>query len=87
VRHHEHRQAERFLQCLDQGIEIAGRDRIETGGRLIEKDDRRVQRQGARQRHALGHAARQFGGKLVAVLRSQADHFQLGRGNLVQQRI
>ena len=31
---HEHRQPQRFLQCLDQDIEIARRDRVQTRCRL-----------------------------------------------------
>src|SRR5271169_5426936 len=41
----------------------------------------------ARQRHALGHAARQFRRKFVAVLRQQPDHFKLGGGDLIHQRL
>ena len=84
---HEHGQPERLLQRLDQRVEIARRDRIETRGRLVEKHDRRIERERARQRHALGHAAGQFGRKLVAVLRPEPDHFELGGGDLVHQRI
>jgi len=84
---HEHGQSQRLLQRLDQGVEIAGGDRIEPRGRLVEKHDRGIERERARQRHALGHAAGQFGGKLVAVLRPQSDHFELGRRDLVHQRI
>src|SRR5487761_2284444 len=85
--HHEHRQAQRSLQGLDQRVEIAGSDRIKARGRLGEKNDRRIERPRAGQRHTLGHAARQLGGKLVGVLRRQADHFKLGDRDLVHQRL
>jgi hypothetical protein len=84
---HEDRQAQRLLQCLDQGVEIAGGDRIQPRGRLVEKHDCRIERERTRQRHALGHAAGQFGGKLVAVLRLEPDHFELGGRDLVHQGV
>jgi hypothetical protein len=84
---HEHGQTERLLQRLDQRIEIAGRDRVQPRGRLVEEYDRRVQRECARQRHPLGHAARQFRRKLVSVFGPQPDHFELGGRDLVHQRL
>ena len=84
---HEHRQPQRLLQGLDQRVEIAGGDRIQTRGRLVEKHDCGIERERARQRHALGHAAGQFGRKLVAVLRLEPDHFELGGRDLVHQRV
>src|SRR6185503_19496350 len=36
---HEHREPQRLLQCLDQGVEIAGGNRIQPRSRLVEKDD------------------------------------------------
>ena len=66
-------------------IKIAGGNRIEPRGRLVQEDDRGIERQRAGQRHPLGHAARQFGWKLVAVLCGKPDHFKLGVGDLVHQ--
>ena len=66
-------------------VEIARADRVETGGRLVEKDDLRIERERARQRHALGHAAGKFGRKFVADAGVQPDHFQLGDGQFVEQ--
>src|SRR5258708_23416365 len=82
---HEHRQPQCFLQCLDQDIEFARRNGIQTRGRLVEKHDRGIERERAGQRHAFGHAARQFGRKLVAILRYQPDHFELGGSDFVHQ--
>ena len=82
---HEHGQPQRLLQRLDQRVEIAGGDRIEARGRLVEEHDLGIERERARQRHALGHAAGQLGGKLVAVVRRQPDHLELGDGDLVHQ--
>ena len=66
-------------------VEVAGGDRIEAGGRLVEEDDLRIERQRAGERHALGHAAGKLGGKLVGVARREADHLELGDGDLVHQ--
>jgi len=84
---HEHRQPQSFLQCLDQRIEIARRNRVQARGWLVEKHNRRIERECAGQGHALGHASRQFGRKLLAVLWLQPDHFELGSGDLVHQCI
>ncbi len=46
-------------QLLDQLLDLAGRDRIERRGRLVEKDDLGVLRDGARDAQALLLAARQ----------------------------
>ena len=66
VRHHEDREPQRALQGADQVVELAGADRIEPRGRLVEKDDLGIERERAGERHPLGHAAGQFGGILVA---------------------
>ena len=83
VRDHEHREAERFLQRGDEIVEIAGRNRIEARGRLVEEDDLRIERERARERHALGHAAREFGGVLVGGVLRQSDQLQFLRGQPV----
>ncbi len=46
----------------DQFVEGGGADRVEAGGRLVEEQQLRVQRQGAGQAGALDHAAGQFRG-------------------------
>ena len=86
VRDHEDGEAKRPLQRSDQRVEFAGRDRIEARGGLVQEQQRGIERERAGQRYALGHAAGQFGGELVAVVRGQPDHFELGVGDLVQQR-
>ena len=57
VRHHEHCQAERLLQCLDQRIEFGGSDRVKARRRLVEENDFRVESKCAGKCHPLGHAA------------------------------
>ena len=82
VGHHEDGQPERLLQCPDQVVEVARRDGIQSGCRLVEKHDSWVKRECARKRDALRHSAREFGRKFVAVLDRQAHHFELGGRNL-----
>ena len=71
---------------LIRAIEFARRDRVETRGGLIQEQKRRIERERPRQRHALGHAAGKFGREFVAVVCGQSHHFELGVGDLVQQR-
>ena len=77
VRHHEDGKPQGLLQGPDQGIEIAGGDRIEARGRLVEKDNFRIESQRASERDALHHAAREFGGKFGGVVCGHPDHFEL----------
>ena len=61
--------------------------RIEPRGGLVQEQQLRIQRQRARQRRALDHAARQVGRHLVGVLRLQADHLQLDQHGVADQRL
>jgi len=54
---HEDGEAERLLECPDQRIELARGDRVESGGRLIQKQEGGIKRQRTSQCHALGHAS------------------------------
>src|SRR5690349_13845948 len=56
VRHHEDGEAEAALQVAHQGVELAGADRVEAGGRLVEEEELGIERQGARETGALAHA-------------------------------
>jgi hypothetical protein len=87
VRDHEYRQPKRLVQRLDKGIEVARGDRVQTGRRLVEKHDRGVECQRARQRNPLRHPAGKLGWKLVAVLRRQTDHLELGSRDFIHQRV
>src|SRR5574337_3072 len=82
---HEDGEAKRLLQRGDEVVEIASRDRIEPGGRLVQKDDVGIERDGARERGALGHAARQLGWKLVGGVLRQADEVELLRRKPVHE--
>ena len=57
VGYHENGQPQSALQGPDQFVEVAGADRIEARGRLVEEDQFRIERQRPGQRHALDHAA------------------------------
>jgi hypothetical protein len=87
VRDHDHGQAEAALQAADQPVECRGADRVEAGGRLVEKQALRVKGERAGKTGALAHAAREFGRKLVAGVVRQADQGELERGQLLEQRL
>ena len=83
--HHENGQPQSALQSRDQTVELARPNRIEAGGRLVQEHNLRIERQRARQRHPLGHAAGQFRGEFVANAGVQPDHVELGYRQLVEQ--
>ena len=85
VRHHENREAEALVQALDQLVVVRRADRVEAGGRLVEEQQLRVERQGAGQAGALAHAAGKLRGLLVAGVRRQADHRDLERGDVAHR--
>ena len=74
---HQHREAERLLQCLDQRIEFARCDGIQPRCRLVEEDDLRIERERARQGRALGHSAGKLRGKFFGVFGAEAHHAEL----------
>src|SRR6056297_2207260 len=86
MRHQKHRQPERMAQAPDQLIERRRADRIQPGGRFVQKDDIGVKRQRPRQPGPLAHPARQFGGVLVAGRVLQSDHRDLQIGQRVSDR-
>src|SRR6266498_4069064 len=49
--------AQALVQTPDQRIDAAGRERIEIGGRLVEKQNARVERERPRECGTLDHAA------------------------------
>ena len=55
---HEHGQPQGAAQRANEVVEFVGRDIVQIGSRLVEKQDFRIEGEGARQRRALGHAAR-----------------------------
>ncbi len=53
-------------------VEVAGADRVEAGGRLVEKHDLGIERERTGQRHTLDHAARQLRRKLARRLEASS---------------
>src|SRR5690606_5133035 len=82
---HVHGEPQRLLESTYQAVEILRRDRIQPGSWLVEEDDLRIERQRARERDALGHAARKLGRKLGRVLPRKPYHLQLRQRDLVHQ--
>src|ERR1700736_1456438 len=64
--HHEYREAEAAPQVPDQDVEVGSCYRIEPGGGLVEKDDLRIESEGAREAGALAHPPGQLGRVLLA---------------------
>src|SRR5206468_3480613 len=83
--YHENRQAQSTLQGAHQFVEVPGADRVEPRGRLVQEHQFGIERERARQRHALDHAAGEFGRIAVGDLGPQADHAELGHHDLVEQ--
>ena len=83
VGHDDQRGPGSSLELHQERVDFAGGDRIEAGARLVRQQDRRVERQRARQPGALPHAAREVRRHLVVlalepdlreqVLRARAD--------------
>src|SRR3546814_2410330 len=78
-------EAHRIGQLADQFVELGGADRVEPRGRLVEEEQRGVERERACESGALDHPARQLGRKLGAGIGRQADHLDLIGGDLVEQ--
>src|SRR3546814_17821289 len=57
-------EAHRIGQLADQFVELGGADRVEPRGRLVEEEQRGVERERACESGALDHPARQLGRKL-----------------------
>src|SRR3954468_23825866 len=85
VGYHENGQAQSALQGAHQLVEIAGADRIEAGGRLVQEHQFRIERERARQRHALDHAAGEVGRVAVRDFGFEAHHHEFGDHHLVEQ--
>ena len=76
VGHHDRGQAERVVQAADQLDDLVERDRVEAGEGLVVHHQLRVGGDGARERHAPRHAAREVARHHVARA-AQADRVQL----------
>ena len=87
VRDEEHGQPEAGLQIADQPVELGSGDRIEAGGRLVEKQDLGIERQRPREPGPLAHSARQLRRELLGGPFGQADQRDLAGRDLVHQRL
>ena len=65
VGHQHHRRAQARVQILQQSQDLLARAGVEVAGRLVAQQDRWVDRQRARNRHALALSAREFLGQMV----------------------
>src|SRR3954470_6300239 len=82
----EDREIEPLLEREDELIERRSRDRIETGGRLIEEQQLWVERKRARQAGALDHAARQLRRIFGTGVGWKPAHRDFIRRDLIEQR-
>ncbi len=87
VRHHEHGETQAVLEVAHEAVEFVGGDGIKSGGRLVEEEQRRVERKRAREPRALAHAARKLGRILEAAVARQSDQCELEGAQLVEQRL
>src|SRR5579862_8547558 len=80
---HDDRELELLLQEKHQVIESGGAHRVEAAGRLIEKQQYRIERQRAGYGCALDHAARELRGVLAGRIGGQSHQADLEHGQLV----
>jgi hypothetical protein len=85
MRHQQHGQTQFLAQLACQPDKAFGSIRVKTGGRLIEKQQLRLQRQRTSQCHTLHHAARQLRRQLGGGILRQADEPELETGQLVHE--
>ena len=85
VRHDDDRDAQVAAEREDELIELDGRDRVETGGRLVEEQEIGLEHQGAGNAGALLHAARDFAGQMLGE-RTEPDEVELGLDELPHGR-
>src|SRR5688572_612863 len=68
-------------QCVskicNERVEIGRGDRVEAGGRLVEEENFRIERQSAGERRPLDHAAGELGRVFVAIRSLEADQLDL----------
>src|SRR5260221_3532113 len=79
VRDDDDGDAEAGVQPRDELVDAARGEGIEVRGRLVEEEDARVERQRARERRALHHAAGKLVGKLDAAFGRHARELELHR--------
>jgi hypothetical protein len=86
VRDDDRGRAEHVVQPADEVADDAHRDRVEAGEWLVVHDQHGIERDGARQRHAARHAARELRGHLVARA-AQAHGVELHEREVLDHRL
>lgn len=81
----ENGQPQRLSQRQDEFIESRRADRVQSGGRLVQEKQWRVQRDRPRQPGTLAHAARQLRRELVDGIGRQTGEFDLQQGQFIAQ--
>src|SRR5258706_4372479 len=71
--------AEPFVQPQDEIVDAARGEGIQVGGRLVEEEDAGIERERARERRPLDHAAGELGRKLEAALGREPRELELHR--------
>src|SRR5207253_2006939 len=69
--------AQALVELLNQRVDTAGGQWIEVGGRLVEEQYPRVERERPCKRRTLDHAAGKLGGQLDATVARQAGKLEL----------
>ena len=75
------------MQVDHQLVEAGRGDRIQPGRRLVQKQQRGIERQRPRQRGALDHAAGELRRQLRAGVERQADHAQAQLRQRLERRV
>ena len=78
--------AQRAVQGADEVHDHVERDRVEARERLVVDDELRVERDGARERHAARHAARELAGH-ERLRAAQPDRVELHHDQVAQDRL
>src|SRR5258708_3392041 len=76
-----HGDAEALVQLRDEVVDAARREGVQVGGRLVEEEDARVERERAGEGGALHHAAGELRRKLDRAVRRQPRELDLHRGD------
>ena len=87
MRDHDDGQAVQFAQLANQQVDAVGAVGVEPGGGLVEEQQFGVERERARQRGTLEHAAAELRRVLRADLALQAAERELPGGDLVDQGV
>src|SRR5882672_4272017 len=85
--YHENGQPQSTLKRADELVEVAGADRVEARGRLVQEDQFGIERERPRQRHSLDHAAGKLRRIAIGDFGAQAHHAEFGHHDFVEQAL